>query len=503
LIPLVSAAFSSELDRGTRDEIGVPEAALMENAAAGMEAALESLGFLGREGPITALAGKGNNGGDALAILRRLAFHAPAGKLPELAVILSSGEPVGLAAAQLKAARNSRVRVLDWESDEDACRALLLRSSLILDGISGTGLSGALRPDQAALVEAANASGVPIAAIDVPSGAGDDTPEAPSKDAAVIRAYATLCVEPRKACLYRPALRPVAGKIISISGVFPASSGSDSSCFLLEPSDLQTLVPPFRPESHKYDRGLCLVFAGSVGATGAAILAARGATAGGAGLVALHVRPEIWAVTAAALTGEMVKPLPADAASLDLGRAKAAVAGPGWGRDDAASAVLLRLWASDLALVLDADALALLRDLDLPKRSAPTVLTPHPGEAAALSGRSASGFLSRPEELIFALARRWGAVVMLKSCVTWIASPEGRCAVYDGMDGFLAVGGSGDVLSGLCGALLARGMPAFDAACAAAMAHGLAGRKAHSDLGLYGADALPARVAKVLGELYG
>jgi NAD(P)H-hydrate epimerase len=500
LIPLVSAALSAQIDRRIQGEIGVPEAALMENAAAGMEAALDSLRSNERpEGPVVALVGRGNNGGDALAVLRRLAFHAPGGRYPGLSVILASGQPEGLAAAQLKAVANCGAEIVDWEKDERSCRSLLEKADVILDGISGTGLAGALRPRQAEIVKAANECGAPIAAVDVPSGSGDDTPEG----APVIRAVATFCVEPRKACIYRPALRPSAGKILPISGVFPASEGEESPSRLLESADLERLVPDFPAEAHKYDRGMCLVFAGSVGATGAAVLAARGATAGGAGLVSLQTRPDVWSVTAASLSGEMVKPLPPDAADVDLGRARAAVAGPGWGTDALASDILKRLWASSLPLVLDADALALLKSLDLPRRSCPTILTPHPGEAAALSGRPSGEFLQRPEALLSDLSRRWGAVVVLKSCVTWIASPEERFAAHDGMDASLAVGGSGDVLAGLCGALLARGLPAFDAACAAVLSHGLAGRKAKTELGNYGADALPSRAAYILGGLHG
>ncbi len=496
MIPLVSARRASDLDREVRDGIGVPEAALMENAAAGMESVLAAVPARpGADGSVTALAGRGNNAGDALTVLRRIAFRATKGKPSRLTAILASGEPSGLAAAQLRAARNSGVRVLDWGTEEAACRELLGQSSVILDGIAGTGLSGALRPPQAALVEAANESGTPVAALDVPSGAWDDVPE----EAAVIRAAATLCVEPRKACLYRPALRPFAGVIIPISGVFPGGSGGDSSCRLLEPSDLADLVPSFRPEAHKYERGFCRIFAGSRGASGAAILAARGASAGGAGLVCLHVRPDIWPIAASALQGEMVQPLPEDPSETDLGRAGAAVAGPGWGKDGTVRVLLRRLWDSGLPLVLDADALDVLRDLDPPPRAAPTILTPHPGEAARLSGQPAGEFLRKPEERLAGLAGRWGAVVLLKSCVTWIAGPDGRTAVYDGMDASLAVGGSGDVLAGIAGALLSRGLSGFDAACASVLAHGVAGKSARSELGNYGADALPGYAARVLG----
>jgi NAD(P)H-hydrate epimerase len=497
LKPLVAAAEAADLDRRIRDEVGVPEAALMENAAAGMQAALESRRLAA--GTVTALVGKGNNGGDASAVLRRLAFESAGRPGPELRIILSSGEPEGLAGQQLKAARACGIAVLSWESDEAACRDILSRSSLILDGIAGTGLSGPLRPREAALVETVASRGAVVAAVDVPSGCGDGIPP----DSPVLRADLTLCVEPLKACLFRPGVRPLAGEIVPVPGVFPRDSGSESPIRLLEPGDLSALVPPLRPEAHKYERGHCRVFAGDVGTSGAAVLAARGAAAGGAGLVTLHVRPEIWQAAASALAGEIVRPLPPDPSDLDLGRTRAAVAGPGWGRDGIAAAVLRRLWDSGFPLVLDADALALLGDLDLPARLYPLVLTPHPGEAERLSGRPAAEFLGSPEKVLPDLCRRWNAVVVLKSCVTWISSPDGRTAVYDGMDGSLAVGGSGDVLAGLCGALLSRGMMTpFEAAKAAVLAHGSAGASARAALGHYGADALPGFAAKVLGGLH-
>lgn len=474
----------------------MPEAALMENAAAGMQAALEARGLAA--GAVTALAGKGNNGGDALAVLRRLAFGNPGRSGRDLAVILASGEPGGLAGRQFRTVRALGIPVLSWEEDEDACLSLLGRSALVLDGIAGTGLSGSLRPREAALAQAAGSCGAVTAAVDVPSGMGDGLPP----DAPVLRADLTLCVEPLKACLYRPAVRSRAGTIVPIPGVFPGDACSDSPVRLLEPSDLPSLVPALRPDAHKYDRGHCLVFAGAVGTSGAAVLAARGATAGGAGLVTLLVRPELWSAAAPALAGEIVRPLPEDPEDIDLSRARAAVAGPGWGRDPGNAAVLRRLWDSPLPLVLDADALALLGDLDPPSRNAPLILTPHPGEAESLTGRTAGDILRDPGAVLPDLARRRGAVVVLKSWVTWIVCPDGGTAVYDGMDGSLAVGGSGDVLAGLCGALLARGLPAFDAARAAVLAHGRAGAEARRETGNYGADALPRFAAGILGGLH-
>ena len=495
--PLVSAAAAAELDRRIRDEVGVPEAALMENAAAGMEAALNDRGRT--SGVVTALVGKGNNGGDALAILRRLAFGSAKRRAAELSAILSSGEPGGLAGQQLRAARASGIRILSWADDESACRELLARSSLILDGIAGTGLSGPLRPREASLAEAAGACGSFTAAVDVPSGCGDDIPPG----APVLRADLTLCVEPLKAFVFRPGMRPLAGELVPIPGIFPQDAGEDSRMRLLETCDLSDIVPPLRPEAHKYERGHCLIFAGDRGSSGAAILAARGAAAGGAGLVTLFVRPDLWQAAASILSGEIVRPLPAEGSALDLSRARSAVAGPGWGRDMLSASILRRLWDSDLPLVLDADALALLADLDLPARDTLVILTPHPGEAERLSGRSASDILRFPEKILADLSSRWNALVVLKACVTWIYAPDGCISVYSGMDGSLAVGGSGDVLAGLCGALLARGLKPFEAACASVLAHGQAGDAAGRALGHYGADALPGFAAKILGGLHG
>lgn len=497
LKPLVTAAYAADLDRRIRDEAGVPEAALMENAAAGMESVLRSRGLA--EGAVTALVGKGNNGGDALAVLRRLAFSAPERAGRDLAAVLSSGEPGGLAGQQLRAARSRGVRILSWPDQEAECRDLLARSSLVLDGIAGTGLSGPLRPREASLADAAGSCGAVKAAVDVPSGCGDGVPPG----SAVLKADLTLCVEPLKACSLRPALRPFAGEIVPIPGVFPGDAGSDSPVRLLDAGDLPGLVPALKPDTHKYERGHCLVFAGNRGTSGAAVLAARGGTAGGAGLITLYVRSDIWAAAASALAGEIVRPLPEDLSALNLGRANSAVAGPGWGRDDTAVSVFRRLWDSDLPLVLDADALALLGDINPPSRKAPLVLTPHPGEAERLTGRPGEDILRYPEEILSVLSRGRNAVVVLKSWVTWMASPDGRFAVYDGMDGSLAVGGSGDVLAGLCGALLARGLDAFQAARAAVLAHGLAGAAARRAQGHYGADALPGYAARILGGLHG
>jgi len=214
------------------------------------------------------------------------------------------------------------------------------------------------------------------------------------------------------------------------------------------------LVPPVPPEAHKYQRGVVEIRAGAVGTTGAAALAARGAQAAGAGLVRLVVDREIYPLLAVNADGVMV--FPSDAAAAEDKTPDAALLGPGWGKGAERLAPLERALAleeSGVPLVLDADALALVKDKTFHGLAA---LTPHLGEFAALTGLPETEVSEASSGLAAGEAAKRGAVIVLKSHNTLVASPDGRLALVEGNLPGLASGGSGDLLAGFCAAIAGR-----------------------------------------------
>jgi NAD(P)H-hydrate epimerase len=462
----------------------------------------------GRSGGLVAICGSGNNGGDALALLR----HARFSGAMRVAAILAGrpGELASLHAASLKALG---VPVLDWNGDRLLCERQLSEASLVVDGLSGTGLSGRLREELSSLLDALRSS-APIASLDLPSGLSDSFGDG----FPIVSAEWTLSIEPRKACLYFPAAREYSGEIVPIEGVFPEDALVTASAGLLDAGDLDLLAPLPPDAAHKGERGRVAVFAGSVGSSGAAVLASRSCLAAGAGIAALFASGDLYPTVASMLDAVMVKPEPEDG-GFDEGRWQALLVGPGWGKGPPRQKRLAALLGSGLPAVLDADAISLFRELLDSGFSAPgtIVLTPHPGEFAALTGIGPERSLANPAAVLPEAAKALKAVIVLKSQVTWIASPSGELAVWDGMESGLGTAGSGDVLAGLVAGLLARlaagtgstkargrsveaDAVAFSAARAAVIAHGLAGRASREAYGWFEAGTLVTEAARILGR---
>lgn len=503
--PLVSSSRAAAIDADSKIRYGLNDDLLMETAADRLYLALRTLPPWSQVltgGALVAVCGKGNNAGDALAMVRKAVMEG----LREVVAIVPP-ELNAVASRRLEEARKAGVRILVTASLE--AEEAIQSAAILLDGIAGTGMKGSLRAPFDRLASRISASAGAVVAIDVPSGVclGAAT------GAVVVQADYTLTIAPAKLELYLPGLRAYAGAIHEVGGVFPADCAAGSGLVLLSEDDLAGLVPALESTAHKGRRGALGVHAGSVGTTGAAVLTARAASASGAGTVTVICRDDAWQVIASSLSAQMVRPL-----SVGPGKEFSAIlAGPGWGIDATSSALLDSLLGSGKPLVLDADALRMLaRSTLTPKRdaSAPLVLTPHPGEFTSLALRASGKELSanslevQTSALEAALfdtpgvlekcAAFFKAVVVLKNHVTWIAAPDGRMAVWDGQEPALGTGGSGDVLSGLVAGLMARGAGAFEAACAGVIAHGLAGKAAAADLGFFDATALPAYAARIL-----
>lgn len=505
--PLVGFSEASRIDTETKARYGLSDDVLMEAAAMGMASALESDDALRRAMdasavPVAAICGGGNNGGDALAAIRRLAFSGRTG----LVAVVADGMG-DRASRRLEEARRAGVTAL--RHDDARAASAVSEAGVVLDGASGVGFKGTMRPGLSALVALASLARGPVVAIDVPSGLGasrsaDEDPPRP------VAAAVTLCVDPLKAELYYPGYRRYAGRVMPITGVFPRSAGFGSNMSLVDGSDLEDTLPALDPDCHKGDRGALGVFAGSPGSTGAAVLCARAASAAGTGSVTLLVRDALAPILSSIVVSQMVRPV----SDPGTRRYAAAVAGPGWGVDDANARALDGLWEAATPLVLDADALRLLaasrKGRRQGRRCSPLVLTPHPGEFAPLAAVAMGADPEDPQALALALRRamydtaavlvetaeRFGAVVALKGSVSWIGDPDGRIAVWDGREPALATAGSGDVLAGLVGGFLARGASAWDAAVAAVVTHGLAGRAAARG-GFFDAEALVGEAARI------
>ncbi|MER5832717.1 NAD(P)H-hydrate dehydratase [Streptomyces sp. NPDC002130] len=474
------SAYSVETVRNAERELmaRLPEGALMQRAAAGLAAACADL--LGRVygSRVVLLVGSGDNGGDALYAGARLARRGAG----VTAVLLA---PERAHAAGLAALRRAGGRVAAAGQGE----ALVEGADLVLDGIVGIGGKGGLRPDAVPLAAAAGRSRGAVVAVDLPSGVDADTGEV---HGVAVRADLTVTFGTHKPGLLIDPAREYAGsvRLVDIGLELPAEPELEA----LQHLDVARLLPVPRAESDKYRRGVVGIAAGSARYPGAAVLAVSGALRGGAGAVR-YVGPAGDAVIA-----RFPETLVSDQGPKHAGRVQAWVVGPGAGDDAATVAEVL---AADVPVLIDADGLRLADAEVVRGRRAPTLMTPHAGEAAALLGVDRAevegGRLAAAREL----ARRYGATVLLKGSTTLVAdSGGGAVRVNPTGTGWLATAGSGDVLSGLGGSLLAAGLSAVDAGSVGAYLHGLAGRLAAegAPVGAHDvAEAVPGAWRNVLG----
>ncbi|MEU0665994.1 NAD(P)H-hydrate dehydratase [Streptomyces lavendulocolor] len=468
-------AYRVETVRAAEAELmaRLPDGALMQRAAAGLAAACA--GLLGRVygARVVLLVGSGDNGGDALYAGARLARRGAGVS----AVLLGARAHEGGRAA-LRAAGG---RVVEDPS------AALERADLVVDGITGIGGRGGLRPEDARVVRAARDSGAVLVAVDLPSGVDADTGEVAGE---AVHADVTVTFGAYKPGLLIDPGRERAGalRLVGIGLSLPPEPDVEA----LQHADVARLLPVPVGESDKYRRGVVGIVAGSARYPGAAVLAVTGALRGGAGAVR-YVGPAGDAVLARHPETLVHAGPPAKA-----GRVQAWVIGPGLGDTPGVDDVL----GSDVPVLVDADGLRHLDPAAVRARPAPTVLTPHAGEAAALLGTAREDVESRRLEAVRELAGRYGATVLLKGSTTLVASAGGPVRVNPTGTPWLATAGSGDVLSGLAGSLLAAGLAPRDAASVGAYLHGLAARRASRDAPVAAhdvADALPGAWRDVRG----
>jgi hydroxyethylthiazole kinase-like uncharacterized protein yjeF len=460
----------------------VPDGTLMRRAAFGLASVCARLLGQPYGARVVVLTGSGDNGGDALyagALLARrgAAVHA-----------VTAGSRTHAGGAQ--ALREAGGRLAGHA--DDVVPGLIQQADLILDGMLGIGGRGGLRDPYAALAAQAEASQAIVVAVDLPSGIDADTGEV---HGAAVRADATVTFGTWKPGLLVDPAAERAG-LAELVDIGLAPYLAPPALLALQSADVAALLPAPSAESDKYRRGVLGVVAGSDRFTGAAWLSVGAAIHGGAGMVRLvsagrpaAVVRQDWPEAVITVIDD-AGPDPAQVLRT-AGRVQAWTAGPGMGTDEDAAALLKEVLASDVPVLVDADGLTLLAaDRGLLPRSAPTLLTPHAGELARLLGADRDDIEARRLEHVRRAAAELHATVLLKGSTTVIApdGPAGSAAgdgagpVYVNSTGtpWLATAGSGDVLSGLAGALLAQGLAAADAAAVAAYLHGLAGRLAAS-----------------------
>jgi NAD(P)H-hydrate epimerase len=490
-----TAAEMRDLDRRAVVELGIPGATLMENAGRGAaDVLLESLASLGaprRGARVAIVCGKGGNGGDGFVLARWLARR---GVRPLVVLAARPADVGGDAGAKLALLRRAGVRPIAV-SDAAQAAPILADGHVVVDALLGTGARGVPSGLVAALIDAINASGRPVVALDVPSGLPADGGPPPG---AAVRAALTITFAGLKHGLAQPPGLDFAGRVRTVPIGVPADELERGiRTWLVERADVAALFPPRPREAHKGTYGHLLIVGGSLGKTGAAALAARAALRTGVGLVTVGTAAGQQPVVAGLVLEAMTEPLaetPAGTVALaarervlELAGARDAVAlGPGLGLEADTREVARRL-ATELAvpLVLDADALTALAGRLALLRGAPAArcLTPHPAEMARVIGVTVADVQRDRIGAARGVATEFGVHVALKGAATVVAAPDGRAFLNPTGNPGMASGGTGDVLTGVVGALLARGIAAPDALFAAVYLHGLAGDLAAARVG--------------------
>jgi NAD(P)H-hydrate epimerase len=502
---IVDSGQMSKIDRRSQTEFGIPSIVLMENAGIKAVAAFKRFiwGGSGPASPLVFAAGKGNNGGDALVMARQCLLDGQA----KISIVLAGGRP----AADTDPGRNLLmceslgIPVVPFPEEEEKAVALLDNAEWVFDGITGTGISGALREPFSALVSLINASPARKAAVDVPSGIGDGY----RAGYPAIRADVTLAIGLPKRCLYLPHARPLCGKIIVVPLGFPPALTEDPSIpgEILVEDAFNRLLPPLPPDAYKNTRGHLAVFAGAPGTTGAAWLCATAAARARTGLVTAFLDPGVYPLIASKFSSVMTKPWDGPSAEsgsgVDQKRFSAILVGPGWGLRAERKGWLEYLLSLGLPGVIDADALSLLGTLHSEsgiRLGGRWVLTPHPGEFSRLSGVPKDEVLDDPISHSISLAERLDAVIVLKGACTFVVVPGGKYWIFDGVNPALGTGGSGDVLAGIIAAGVAAGLNPLDAALFGVSLHGKVGRLARSRRGWFLAEDLLPLISWVLAR---
>jgi hydroxyethylthiazole kinase-like uncharacterized protein yjeF len=521
---LLNAAESRELDRLSQEKYGIPSYSLMRNAGEAVADLLLRRWPKAVGASVLVVAGKGNNGGDGFVAARKLLQAGVQVRAILLAHAADLKGDAALAHRDYVAVGGAVTELIN----EDAVAGALQGEPpiAVVDAIFGTGLNAEVRGLPRRMIDAINALGAPIVAVDIASGVNADSGAVMG---AAVSATLTVTFGYAK---YGHASYPGAGltgdlEIAEIGFAPPAIASIAPRGRLIEATDAASLLKPRSTDSHKGTYGHPLIIAGSRGKSGAAILASRGALRTGAGLVTTAIPESIAAIVAAGQPELMTEPMPdrdghfAAPSAIDqlklLAAGKTAlVAGPGIGVSDATRELVNWLVSEGAQpgrpLLIDADGLNVVAALGpalLRSAHGPIVLTPHPGEMARLLGISTAAVNADRIGAAHRLVDLTGAAALLKGARTVIATPDGHLFVNSSGNPGMATPGMGDVLSGIIGALLGQGMSGGDALALGAFAHGLAADRLVDKIGPVGylagdlAAELPAAFAWLLAKKEG
>ena len=497
--------------------LGVPGLVLMENAGRGVvraiRRALKARGKSLRASCITVVCGSGQNGGDGFVVARHLAIL---GATVHVRLALPENKVTGDALTNLMVLRRMRVvPVVDASDclDQESWEASMASAEVIVDAVFGTGLRSDVSGVPAVAIRAMNAVRAMRVSVDLPSGLDADSGQVRG---VTVVADLTVTMAARKLGLVLDAGVTV-GQVAVVGLGVPAHQDQTLQPFAhwIEAEMVAPWLPRFAVDAHKGTRGHLLLVAGSEGKTGAAALAGRAAMRAGAGFVTVAttraaqsaVDAKLWEVMSMAFT-------PSDDATaesyeqlqLSLPRMKAVAIGPGIPIGPRMGELVRKLVVQCTApVVVDADALNLLgQDVALLQNAAgPRVLTPHPAEMARLLGLTVGEVQKDRLLAVRTLAAKSNVVVVLKGARTLVAEPDGTVYVNPAANPALGTAGSGDVLTGVIGALLAQGLSAVQAAVCGVFLHGMAGEDACRELEMQSlvAGDLPDAVARVQANL--
>lgn len=479
-VPVLTSDEMRAWDRHAIQALGIPERVLMEAAG---RAAADVVQSLYPDGKVVAAVGGGNNGGDALVCLRTLAARGRA-----VAAVQAGGE------------LPDRALLHGWETEvipSTAAAGAFRGAAVVVDGILGTGAKGAPRPQAAAVIEAMNASGRPVVALDGPSGVDMTTGRAAG---IAVRAAVTVTFAAAKRGLLLFPGRELAGRVVVVETGFPPPAADETGARVATAAWARARLPRVPPNAHKGTLGTVCAVAGRSGVGGAAVMVAMGALRAGAGMARVVSHADNRLVVQQAVPEALFTDRDFGEVEDALARAAAVVAGPGMGTADADLDFLRRVAESgDAPLLLDADALTLLaRDPSLRGSiRRPLLLTPHPGEASRLLGRGVPEITADPFGAAAEIADRFDCAALLKGAPSLVAAPGAPVLVSVAGHSGIATGGMGDTLSGVAGALLAMGCAPREAAGIALFLSGTA-----AEIAGCGRSLLPRDVDAALPDAY-
>jgi len=491
---LLTAAQMRELDRSAIEDWQVPGLVLMENAGRATADQIEDYFDDLFPGPVTILAGKGNNGGDGYVVARHLMNR---GWHVSILVLANQGEIVGDAKINLDILLKSDAQ-LEFVVDGQALEQVLDKcepAGLVVDALLGTGLTSDVRGVYADAIDWINASAGAVVSVDVPSGI--DATSGRVLGSAVFADLTVTFASAKVGHVVYPAVEFVGDLVVADIGIPKQLADGQEIDHMFIDAEAASILLPARPAcGHKGTFGHLLLIAGSTGKSGAAALAAEGGLRAGCGLTTLACPAHLNPVFESKLTEVMTVPLPevdgmvsmqAIAEIEALWQDKSVVAiGPGLGSGSEVGSLVRRLVRDcPLPMVIDADGLnALAGHLEvLQDRQAPTVLTPHPGELSRLLACTVAEIESDRIGIARRFAREHGVILVLKGARTVIAEPDGTVFVNGSGNPALACGGTGDVLTGIIGGLLSQRLASVAAVLLGVYLHGRAADRLSATLG--------------------